>query len=128
MGWEYIGVDGLTIAHSAGSPISSGSFTITSTPSVMVFADGKGVFSGPLTFTFMGGSAAGFVANSINGGGTINPTTLVVKADGALVIRQGDTGTLNGIGITTPDPPGAAGPISGGVEITVANQTEVKAK
>jgi len=128
MTFEYIGVDGLTIAHSSGSPISSGSFVITSTPSVKVLADGKGVFSGPLTFTFSGGTATGFVSNSINGGGTINPTTVKVKADGSFVIREGDSGTLNGTGITLPDPPGTAGPISGGVEITAANQAKVRAQ
>lgn len=124
---KLIGVDGLTIVHSAGSPISGGTFTITSTPSVKVKAQGKGVYSGVLSFTFAGGNMSGITAESFTGAGTINPTAIYVKADGALVIREGDTGTLTGSG-TNPSPPPPTVPGTGGVEISVAGQTKVKAQ
>jgi hypothetical protein len=124
---ELIAVQGCTIAHSSGSSISGGAFVITSTPSVKVKGEAKGVYKTPLSFTFSGGNASGAVPGSVAGGGTIAATAIKTKADGLLVIREGDTGTLTATG-TNASPPPPTIPFVGGVEISVANQTTSKAQ
>lgn len=111
-----------TIDHASGSPISGGAFTITSLPSLVLLANGNGVFSGPLAFTFAGGSAPGLTG--VSGGGSIPPTALKVTTGGLAVIRAGDTGTLTALGIPPSGPPV---PISGPVEVTDAGQNVVEA-
>lgn len=122
-----IGVDGLTIDHVVGSPVSGGTFTITSTPSLKVKAEGKGVYSGTLNFTFAGGNGPGAVDGTVTATGSINPTAVYVKADGSLVIREDDVGNMTGTG-TNSNPPPPTVPIFGVVEITNAGQTKVKAQ
>jgi hypothetical protein len=127
---KLIAVLNCTLAHGSTSPISGGVFTVTSTPSVKVLAENKGVYKTPLTYTFAGGNATGFVPGSI---ATLVPQTIVATAtkvlvDGVLVMRVDDLGTMTAQGKTLPDPPGAVGPISGPVEISVAGQTKVLAE
>jgi hypothetical protein len=130
MSAELVAVQGCTLAHGSGSLISGGVFTITSVPSIKVLAESKGVYKTPLTYTFTGGNAAGFVPGSI---ATLVPQTILatatkVLADGTLVMRAGDIGTMTAQGTTTPNPPGTPGAIAGAVEISVAGQTKVLAK
>ena len=112
------------VDHDTGSPISGGTFVITSPPSTNVKADGVGVYRGPLSGTFSGGNASGFVSGSVAGSWTINPTASNVKADELPVIRVDDTGTLTATG-TIPPPTGGTGPISGPVVVSDAGQGEV---
>lgn len=119
-----VGVDGLTIDHSPGSPISGGSFTVTSVPSTKLIAEGKGAYRGPLTFTFSGGNMSGMVPGSVTGGGTINPTATKMSDGGLFVIREGDAGTLIGTAVPTG---GGSTPVSGDVEVTDPAQTKLRA-
>jgi hypothetical protein len=117
--------DGI-VDHDAGSLVSGGAFVVTSVPSTKVKASAKGVYMGPLTGTFSGGNATGFVPGSVAGAWTINPTAVNVKAESLPVVREGDSGTLSGVG--TIDPPGVppTGPVVGSVVVSDAGQNEVK--
>lgn len=131
MSLELIAVDGCTLDHAAGSLISDGEFTITAIPDVKVSVEGNGVYVTPLSFTFTGGSATGFVDESVVGAGAIIATATKVKAGGILVMREGDSFTMTAIGVIdpTPTPPAPpTGPVVGEVEISVAGQTTVRAE
>ena len=130
MSLELIAVDGCTVAHASGSLISGGVFTITSAPSTKVKCEGKGVFKTPLMITFAGGNASGFVPGSVASTAPviIIATATKCKTGGVAVIREGDTGLMNCLGNTLPNPPGIPGPVMGNVEISVAGQTKVKAQ
>ena len=112
------------VDHNTGSVVSGGTFTITSTPSTNVSAGGGGVFRGPLNGTFSEGNASGFVSGSVAGAWVIQPTAANVKADGQLVIRDGDTGTLTATG-TLPPPTGGTAPVTGSVVVSDAGQGEI---
>lgn len=128
MSLKEIAVDGLTISHADGSPISGGTFTITSSPSTRFKCDGSGVYAGTLTFTFTGGSAEGFVDKTVatTVPQAIAATATRVKTGGLAVLRLGDSGTMACMGTPTVTPPASA-PVAGSVEITDAGQTRVKA-
>ena len=115
------------LGHASGSTVTGGTFTITSTPSVKVKAGGSGVYRGPLTFTFAGGSAPGLVAGSVTGAGTINPTATKTKADGLLVIREGDSVLVTFTGTNSSPPPPTLN-VAGTVEVASAGQTKAKAQ
>lgn len=123
---ELIAVDGLTLDHAAGSPISGGSFSITSTPDAKVKTDGAGFFAGPLVFTFSGGDADGFVAGSVAGGGSMPATAGKVKIGGVAVMREGDSCTMSCVGTIDPPATPPTGPVAGDVEIADAGQTKVR--
>jgi uncharacterized Zn-binding protein involved in type VI secretion len=114
-----------TIQHGNESPVTGGVFTITSTPDVKAKINGVSIHVGPLTFSFSGGSAAGFVPGSLSGTGTIAATASKVKVGGTPVIREGDTGTLNAAGVLSA---GGTGNITGAVEVGDAGQQHVKAE
>lgn len=120
---EYIAVSGLTIGHSSGSPVSGGTFTLTSIPSLKVKADGKGVYSGTLAFTFIGGTHTAGASGTATGGGTITVSATKTKADGSFVFLVGDTGTLAGAYVTSVP---TTISFESDVEITNAGQTKVK--
>jgi hypothetical protein len=128
MALKEIAVEGLTISHSTGSNLSGGSFTITSTPSIKVKAEGKGIYRGTLNFSFSGGTYAGGVSSSATGSGSINFTATKTKADGQFVLRKDDSGTVSGTYQVPPPPPGVTSPFTASVEISDANQTKVKAE
>lgn len=132
MALKEVAVDGLTLSHSIGSPITGGTFFITSIPSIKVKAEGNGVYSGTLNFTFSGGTYSGGVPGTASGSGSINPTATKTKADGNLVLRVDDNGTMAGSyeqTNPTPPPPTISIPFSGvGVEISNAGQIKVKAE
>jgi hypothetical protein len=133
MSLELIAVDGCTVDHGTGSPISDGVFVITSTPSTKAKAEGKGVYTTPLTVTFSGGSASGFLDESVmtTAPVAIAATATKTKAGGILVMREGDSLKLmTCIGTIDPPPPSPpyTGPIAGPIEISVAGQTKVKAQ
>lgn len=125
MALELIAVQGCTIGHGLGSTVTGGVFTITTPPSTKTLA-GSPIYSGPIAFTFTGGSEPTASPGSVTGTGTINPTATKVSETLA-VVREGDTGTMVWVGISLVDPP----PTVGGsvpVEITVAGQIKVKAQ
>jgi hypothetical protein len=126
---KNIAVDGLTLSHASGSPISLGSFSVTSLPSTVTKENGKGIFITPLLYTFSGGNAPGFVPGSV---ATLVPQSIISTAQktkdyGILVIREEDLGTMICQG-TIPPPTGGVAPISGNVEISNAGQSKVKAE
>ena len=129
MSLELIAVDGCTLAHASGSSISGGAFVITAAPDTKAAAGGAGVFKTPLTFTFSGGSASGFVTGSVmtTAPVSMSATAAKVKAGGALVMREGDSVTMSCVG-TLPSPPGGTSSVAGNVEISAAGQTKVKAQ
>lgn len=111
------------VGHSSGSLISGGVFTITSSPNDKVKAGGSGIHTTPLAYSFAGGSASGFQAGTISGTGTIQASASKVKASGVLVMRKGDSATMQASGTLNNGSPGS---IAGGVEITNAGQNKVK--
>ena len=115
------------IGHGSGSPITGGVFVITATPSAKTSAPtGQGVYRGPLTYTFSGGSAAGFdpgtIATTVPQ--TINPTAIKASADGFKFIREDDNGIMAATGTVSGTPT----PITGSVEVISAGQTKARAK
>jgi hypothetical protein len=122
---EVMNLDG-AIDHSDGSPISGGIFTIISQSSVKVKALGKGVYRGPLQYSFAGGDADGFDPGSVLTAAPqiINPTAVKTKADFLEVIRLGDFGVMTATGSVSGTPT----PIAGQVEVVDAGQDKVKAK
>ena len=120
-----IGVVGMTISHAAGSPISGGTFTITSSPSTKCKATGKFIYRGTVSFNFTGGNASGIVPGSISCTGTISPTATKVKADGSFCILEGDTGSMSGTG-TSQSSGNPIVPVSGSVEISDAGQNKAR--
>lgn len=118
----------LTLAHAAGSLISGGTFTVTSTPDAKTKADGVGVHVSPLTFTFSGGDAEGFLTGTVSGGGSIPATATKTKASGILVMRKGDVGTMACSGTVDPPATPTTSAVSGNVEISAAGQSKAKAQ
>lgn len=121
---SFLAVDGLTLSHAAGSLISGGFFSVTSSPSSVTKEDGNGIFTSPLVYTFSGGNASGFVPGSV---ATLVPQSIIATAQKTkdydiLVIRQDDSGTMICQGTLTG---GGVGPVSGGVEISDAGQSKV---
>jgi len=127
MSLEYIAVEGCTIEHDAGSPISGGSFTITSIASAKVKVGGKGVYAQQIDFTFKDGNGPGVSPGTVVGGGSILSKATKDRAEGQLVVRENDTGTLSGAG-TNPAPPPPTLPVSGGVIISAAGQTKARGR
>lgn len=136
---EAIGVVGLTIDHASGSNTSAGSFTVTSPPSISCKAEGQFMYKGTLLFSFLGGNSSdtlggtgAFTPGTVLGTGSIDPTAEKVKADGQLVIRDGDSGsfmTLFGTFVPSSSGtpvPNTPIPTMTDVEITNANQTKVE--
>lgn len=125
MSLEPLAVQGCIIDHATGSTVSLGTFLITSLSSLKVKGEGAGVFKTPLAFTFSGGNVAGGVPGTAVGSGTIIATAQKTKAEGLLVIREGDTGTLIGTYTQTGTPPIPGVPFSASVEVSDAGQTKV---
>ncbi len=122
-----IEVDGLTLSHASGSPISGGTFSIVSSPSGVTKEDGDGIFTTPLMYTFSGGSASGFVNGSV---APLVPQAIIATSQktkdyGIFVMRKDDSGTMVCQG-TIPPPTGGVGPVSGDVDIIDACQNMVK--
>ena len=129
MSLEKIANQDLALAHGSGSPISGGSFSVTSTPSAKTKANAKGVHKNPLSYTFSGGDAPGAVCGSVASVGpqVIAATAIKAKADGLLVMREGDSGTMSAIGTNAAPPPPTL-PFEGPVEIASAGQDKAKAQ
>lgn len=83
---KYIAVQGCTI-QIIGT--GAGNAQITSTPSTNFNADGKGVYTEPLTVMVSGYTASGFVQSSPVSG-NISSTALNVKSKGKKVMLEGD--------------------------------------
>ena len=127
MSLENVAVQGCIASHSAGSTVTGGAFTITSTPSTKVKAENKGVLKTPLSVSFTGGTFPGLVPGTVFGTGIIASTVAKTKAENVLVMREGDTGTFTGVG-TLPPPAVGTGPATGPIEISSEGQTQAKAQ
>lgn len=125
MSLKFLGVEGLTISHKAGSPVSGGTFTITSLPSTKYIPVGKGVYRGTLSFTFSGGTHSSGTPGTALGAGTIDFTSIKNKADGQFVIRVDDSGSMTGTYVPPVTPPPTV-PFTSDVEITNAGQDKVR--
>jgi len=124
---ELIAVEGCTIAHDSGSGISGGTFTITSVASTRVKGQGFGVYTVTIDFTFAGGNEATVTPGTVVGSGSVSSTAIKTKAEGLIVMREGDTGTLSGTG-TNPAAPPPTLPVSGPVIIAAAGQSKARAE
>jgi hypothetical protein len=123
---EFLGFEGLTIDHSPGSPVSGGTFTITTPPSNKVrLVSGEWVYSGPISFTFSGGTHSSGTPGSATGAGTINVTSTKNKVSGKFVIRENDTGSMTGTYVPPSTPPPTV-PFTSDVEITDSGQDKVR--
>jgi hypothetical protein len=117
------------LGHGSGSTVTGGVFTITSVASTKVKATGKGVYRGPLTYSFAGGNFPGVVPGTARTlvDQTITPTAVKAKAEGLPVVREGDSGVMIGVGDNPAAPPPTL-PISGPVEVVLAGQVKAKAQ
>ncbi len=115
------------LGHAAGSTVSLGAFVIVSTPSTKVKAAGLGVYRDALQYSFVGGNAAGFQPGTVATVVTqsIDPTATKDRADGELVIREGDSGSMACEGVPTGGGPpvSVAGAV---VEVAAAGQDKAK--
>lgn len=121
---KLLAVEGLTINHSAGSPVSGGSFSVTSIASTKMKAEGNGVYRGTLSFTFTGGTHSSGTSGTAVASGTISFTATKNKIDGQFVLREGDTGSMTGTYVPPATPPPTV-PFTSDVEITAAGQSTV---
>ena len=105
-------------------PLGAGSANITSTPSVKVKAMSKGVYRGGLNFVIPSGAGiSGTCISVAPKSGTISPTAQKVKADGQLVIRDGDNTTL-----TVPGQVPSTGAVCSFSATITVNAGQIKAK
>jgi len=116
-----------TLGHGLGSTITGGTFTIITTPKTKGKVNGAGIFSGTLQYSFAGGSAPGMVAGTVatTAPQSINPTAVKSRVQGDLVVREGDSGTMQAEGTLTG---GGVGPVSGPVEVNDAGQNVLRGK
>jgi hypothetical protein len=117
------------LGHGAGSTVTGGTFTVTSTPLVKEKASGKGIYHGPLTYSFAGGNYPGVVPGTARTvvDQTITPTAIKGKAEGLPVVREGDSGVMVGVGDNPAAPPPTL-PISGPVEVINAGQNKASSE
>lgn len=125
---ELIYCENGQLGHAAGSAVSGGTFTLVSAASLKVKTEGFGVYRGPLSFTFAGGNASGFVPGSVTGVGVINPTSAKVRAETLFVLREGDSVTVAFTGTPTGGGPAAPVPGVNQVEVASAGQTTARAE
>lgn len=118
-------IQGGTLGFGTGSPVSGGTFTITSTPRMKTKVGGKGVYAGTLTWTFAGGNGAGCTPGSVIGSGSISPGAASVRDDGLFVVLEGDQVSANFQGVASN---GATVPFTGvPVKVSSAGQSYMKA-
>lgn len=118
-----------TLGHKTGSQITGGTFIIESAASTKGKANAKGVYAETFEYSFSGGSHPSVNPNSVRTlvDQEIPATALKVKAEGELVMREGDFALMNAVG-DNPSPPPTTLPVTGNVEIATAGQTKVKAQ
>lgn len=126
---ENIANEDLTLGHKTGSTVTGGAFVPTSTASIKNKANGKGIHKNPLTYSFSGGSAPGVVSGTVRTlvDQSILATAAKTRADGILVMREGDFGTMIAVGDNPAAPPPTL-PVSGPVEIAAGGQSKAKAQ
>lgn len=117
---KLVAADGVVLSHSIGSPISGGTFSVSSIPSIKALSETKGVHKDPLTYTFSGGNSSGFDPGTVTSIGpqTISSSALKALAEGSKIMLNGDSGTM----LCTGTVGGTPTPVSGGVEITDPKQ------
>jgi hypothetical protein len=92
MSLKEIAVEELTLEPQGIVIPNTGTLTITSIPSIKNKAEGKGIYSGTLTFTLVGANATGYDPGTVLtvGVGSINATSLKVNSHGQKVLRVDD--------------------------------------
>jgi len=125
---ENIPNEDLTLDHVSGSPISGGAFVVVppSLPSPFNKALNKDVYKTPLSFSFSGGTSTTpplTAIQSLPPIQTIPTSATKCKAEGVLVMLEGDSVTMTAQGIDGGGNPVA---ISGDVEIKLAGQDKGK--
>lgn len=119
---KYIAVDGCKVEIQ--SPFS-GTVTITSVPSTVAKAGGKGIYKTPLAFSISGVAGPG-IANGA-GAGAIPATSTTTKAEKLYVMRKDDSIIVVATGVL-PAPPSTPISLPVTVKITDAGQDKVKSK
>lgn len=104
-----------------GCTLSEPTAQITTPASTKVKADGKGVYSGPLTISISGYSGQGIEVGT--GTDTLQPTATKVKVEGKMVILEGDQVTIT---VTGQTPQGASASVPVNVKIQDAGQSKAK--
>ncbi len=120
---SYVMTQAGSIDHLSTSVITGGAFLISSTVSAFSKADGIPIFEGPITYTFLGGSAPGFVDGTVVSIGpqVLSPTSIGYDPP---VVREGDVGVMLATGSLIG---GGTSPVSGEVEVVDAGQEEARA-
>ncbi len=115
-----------SLDHGATSLINGGAFVITTPVSVDVTIESVPIYAGSIIYTFLGGSAPGFVDGTVvsTGPHAIIPAAASVIVDGQPVARENDSGIMLATGSLIG---GGTGPVSGVVEVADAGQEEVDA-
>ena len=110
-----------TVAVTAGG---TGNASITTSESSKVKANEQGVYRGPISVTVSGATSGD--CSGATGVGIINPSAEKMKADGLLVIREGDKKeNVNVVGVLPNSQPCD---FDVTIEITNAGQTKLKAQ
>lgn len=93
---KYIAVEGCTLSLSTGT----GTITISTQPSNVLKAGGKGVYCGNLNFSITGySSTVVTVAGSGSATGSISPTSTTVSSKGNKAVLEGDNTTVTVTGL-----------------------------
>lgn len=127
MALEFIMNSDGTLGHGLGSLVTGGTFVIIGTLSVKAKAEGKYVYREPFTYTFSGGDFPGLDSGSVTTAApqTLNAGATKTKDQGALVMRENDTGLMSVTGTVGGIP---TAPFSAPVIIDSAGQTTGKAQ
>jgi len=102
---------------------SAGSASITASPSTKDKLNGKGIFSGSMGVSVSGATQGSCVTAS--GAGSISPTATKDKAEGAAVIRKGDSTSVS---VTGVDPSQMGAPCNFSVDVEVDDAGQDKAQ
>jgi hypothetical protein len=105
---KAIMVDGGTIDHKPFSSVSGGVFVINNGQTNSALSiEGNDVYVGPLTYSFSGGDATGFVNGSVytKTDQDIDPGTPAIHVDGDPVMRVDDESSMVCYGVPTVTPP-----------------------
>lgn len=123
---ELVAVEGLTLADDTAGNTTTVAVAPTAVPSTKVKAEGKGVYAGGLDIQIASGSGVpGSCVLAAPVLDTIDPTAAKTKAEGALVMRQEDSKTIQATGVP---PGGGSCPLTFTIRISDAGQTKVKAE
>jgi hypothetical protein len=129
---KLVAVQGMTLSIVNGLPTPvEGTISITGSPSTINKVDGKGVYLDGLGISVTNVTSTGAGATTPDPGpitGSINASILYCKENGTLMLAEDD---LSGVINATPKIPGTPPtdyPVTFQVQVTNANQNEVRAE